>query len=477
MSRQGRPTHYHLLTGKPISSKAPWIFQGLFLGYNLGLMKIEFSGSNEARHNEPSLATRADYDVLDSNASYPELLRKNRNFRYFWGAQLVSAAGDWFNNVALLGMVLQLTGSGFASGMVLLTTSLPYFLLIPITGPIVDQFSRKKVMMLANLVGALTALSFLLVRDSNMLWLLYAGNIFLVSAAAFFNPASSAIVPNIVSKRELYPANALTGATWGVMVMVGSGLGGLVSVLFGRDIVFILNSLTFLLGIFLIWRIKMPVQTLAKAPAAQYSTWSTFIAGLAYLGKHHRVISLVALKSGWTTAGGVLVLLSVFGDQIFKAGDAGIGLLYAGRGLGALLGPFLIKPLSGIDKSDLRGVIVLGFVFQAGGYIIFAVSAGIGLWLAFLALIVAHLGGGINWTASAILLQEVVPDQYRGRVFAIDLGFSSLMLALSTLAWSVALEAGVSPVWLALAGAFVWLAFGLSWKFWTRNLSLKPEEE
>lgn len=419
----------------------------------------------------------------EAGSGYLELLKNNPNFRLFWSAQLISAAGDWFNNVALLGLVLQLTASGFASGMVLLTTSLPYFLLIPIAGPIVDRFSRKWVMLLANLAGAALALSFLLVRDGNLLWLLFAGNILLVSSAAFFNPAASAIVPNIVSRRELYAANALSGATWGIMVMVGSGLGGLVSVVFGRDIVFILNSLSFLLAALLVWFIRVRPQPGEKvekaAPDATdgYSTWGNFKAGLTYLGQHRRVISLVSLKSGWNAAGGVLVLLSVFGDQIFGAGDGGIGLLYAGRGLGALIGPFLIKPLAGSDSNKMRGVVVLGFVFQAAGYCVFAGSVGVGLWLAGLALIFAHLGGGINWTASALLLQEVVPDHYRGRVFAIDLGVSSLVQAVSTLLFSLALEIKIAPVWLALAGAGVWLSFGLAWGAWTRRMSLQPEPD
>ncbi len=440
--------------------------------YNLALMKSELLVSNEeGKNNSPP--------VLETNVGYLELLKYNRNFRNFWGAQLISAAGDWFNNVALLGLVLELTGSGFASGMVLLTTSLPYFLLIPITGPIVDRFSRKKVMLLANLAGAILALSYLLVRESSLLWLLFTGNILLVSSAAFFNPASSAIVPNIVSKRELYSANALSGATWGVMVMVGSGLGGLVSVAFGRDVVFIVNSLTFLLGMVLIWRIKLPAkQLLAKVseePVVRFSTWANFKGGLDYLKQHHRVISLVALKSGWSAAGGVLVLLSVFGDQIFKAGDGGIGLLYAGRGLGALVGPFLIRPLAGSDPVKMRRVIVMSFIIQAIGYTIFAGSPVIGIWLAALALILGHLGGGINWTASALLLQEVVPDKYRGRVFAIDLGISSLVQAVSTLAFSLALQVGIAPVWLALAGAVVWLIFGLAWNAWTLKMPLQRE--
>jgi hypothetical protein len=125
----------------------------------------------------------------------------------------------------------------------------------------------------------------------------------------------------------------------------------------------------------------------------------------------------------------------------------------------------------------MRGVVVLGYIFQAVGYIFFAGSVAVGLWLAFFCLILAHLGGGINWTASALLLQEVVPDHYRGRVFAIDLGFSSLTQAVSTLLWSVALEIKIDPVWLALAGAAVWLVFGLAWGGWTRHMSLQPEPD
>ncbi len=401
---------------------------------------------------------------------YVELVKTNANFRNLWFGQLISAAGDWFNNVALLGLALQLTGSGFAAGMVLLATGLPYFLLIPVAGPIVDRYSRKTVMLLANLAGAGAALTFLLVHDASTVWLLYAGSALLSSTAAFFNPASNAIVPNIVNDDELYPASTLSSSTWGIMVMVGSALGGLVSAQFGREVVFLINAASFILSNFLIWQIKVDHKPAKKV---QYSTWGDFQAGLTYLKLHQPIMGLVGCKSGWGLAGGVLVLLTVFGQQIFKAGDSGIGWLYAGRGLGALAGPLLIQPLVGNRPERLRLAIAIAFVVQGGGYMLFGFSAGIGLGLAVFALVLAHSGGGITWVGSSILLQQKVPDEYRGRVFAIDLGLSTLTNSISTLTWSIALELHASPVALALAGSVVFIGYGLAWTYLTSRSSFR----
>ncbi len=409
-----------------------------------------------------------------SNVGYIELVRTNPDFRNLWFGQLISAAGDWFNNVALLGLVMQLTGSGLATGMVLLANSLPLFFLIPIAGPIVDRFSRKTVMIVANLVGAGLALLFLLVHDVGMIWLIYLALALLVGTAAFFVPAASALVPNIVNSRELYSANVLSSSTWAIMVMVGSGLGGLVSASFGREVVFILNSLSFLLSTVLIWRVRAPKRPAQTEPGRKtYSTWGDFVAGLAYLREHRPVMALASCKAGWSLAGGVLILLSVFSLDIFKAGDGGIGLLYAGRGLGALIGPLLIRPLIGNDPAKMRRAISVAYGVQALGYLIFAFSSGVGIWLAVLALMVGHCGGGITWVLSSIMLQQTVPDRFLGRVFAIDTGLSTLTNSVSTLIWGVALQFGASPVGLALLSVAIFLLFDVGWTYLTSRPSFR----
>ncbi len=418
----------------------------------------------------------------EKNTGYLQLLKTNSNFRNLWFGQLISAGGDWFNNVALLGLVLQLTGSGFAAGMVLLATSLPHFLLIPIAGPIVDRHNRKHVMLAANFAGAALALVFLLVHNASDIWLVYLGGMLLISTAAFFNPASQAVVPNIVSRRELFSANALSSSTWGVMVMVGSGLGGLVSTVFGRETVFMLNALSFLLSNLLIMKVRLPARLSQTSPAKleeggcpvqSATTWSDFVGGLSYLKAHRPVIGLVACKTFWHFAAGVLVLLTIFGQQVFKAGDSGIGLLYAGRGLGALIGPLLVQPLVGTDPARMRVALSGSFLVTGAGYLLLAASPIAGIWLAAAALVLAHSGGGIAWVGSSVLLQQTVPDRYRGRVFAIDLGMNTLVGCLSILVWSLALETGAAPVTMAAIGAAVFLTSGLAWIYLTGRPSFR----
>src|SRR5215475_15515662 len=119
----------------------------------------------------------------DRPVGYWQLLQQNPRFRTLWIAQLISTAGDWFNPVAVLGLVLQLTRSGLAASFVLLASTVPMFFLIPIAGPVVDRFDRRMLMILTNLFSAGVALLFILVKTENMVWLLYVANILLVVSA------------------------------------------------------------------------------------------------------------------------------------------------------------------------------------------------------------------------------------------------------------------------------------------------------
>ncbi len=407
------------------------------------------------------------------SVGYAQLVRQNSRFRRLWTAQLISAAGDWFNSVAVLGLVLQLTNSGLDVSLVILSSSLPSFFLIPIAGPVVDRFDRRRLMILTNLASAVVALLFLLVHDSSMLWLVYTASVLLVVSASFFGPASAASIPNMVSDEELFSANALSGATWGIMVMVGSALGGIVSTVFGRDLAFIINAISFLLAAGIIATIDIPSPKAEKAIAP----WRDFAEGIDYLRCNLPAIGIVGVKAGWGIAGGVIVLLSVFGEQVFKAGDAGIGFLYSARGLGALIGPLLIQAVVGRSVDKLRNAIWIAFLFSGVGYVVFSTSGWLhALWLGCIGLLIAHFGGGINWTISSVLLQMSTPDRFRGRVFAVDNGFSTLTTGISTLIYGLALQAGTVPMVLALLGAAIFSIYGVIWGISTAQGRLRISE-
>lgn len=407
-----------------------------------------------------SVAHNPAYDP-DRPVGYRQLLKQNPRFRTLWIAQLISSGGDWFNSVAVLGLVLQLTRSGFGASLVLLASSLPMFFLIPIAGPVADRFDRRKLMILANLFSAGVSLLFILVKTEDRVWLLYVANILLIVLASFFNPASSASIPNVVTRGELFSANALAGSSWGIMVMVGSALGGIVSTLLGRDTAFIINALSFLVSAGLIAMVDVPSP---KATNKKMTPVKDFIEGMRYLRENLPSLGLVGIELGWGFGVGVVVLLSVLGTQVFHAGDAGIGILYAGRGLGVLIGPFVVPAVAGNDIKKLRNAVWLSFVSAAIGYLIVAYAGWKdSLWLAFFALMIAHFGGGVAWAVGSILLQITTPDRLRGRVSSVNGGLGTLGSGISTLVFGLALQAGTSPMILAIAGAMIFAVYGVFW--------------
>jgi predicted MFS family arabinose efflux permease len=264
-----------------------------------------------------------------------------------------------------------------------------------------------------------------------------------------------------VTRGELFSANALGGATWGIMLMVGSALGGIVSTLFGRDSAFVINALSFLIAAGLIALIEIPSP---KTTTKQITPVKDFIEGMRYLREHLPSLALVGIELGWGFGVGVVVLLSVLGTQVFHAGDAGIGMLYAGRGLGVLIGPFVVPIVAGNNIKKMRNAIWLSFVLAAIGYRIVAYAGwNDSLWLAAFGLIVAHFGGGVAWAVASILLQITTPDRLRGRVLSVNGGLGTLGSGISTLLFGLALQAGSSPMTLAVVGAAIFAVNGVFW--------------
>ncbi|NOZ06470.1 MAG: MFS transporter, partial [Chloroflexi bacterium] len=172
----------------------------------------------------------------EKTVGYGDLIRHNTEFRKLWMGQVVSNLGDWFNNVAVLGLVWALTGSGMAASLVILANTVPAVLIGPLAGVVLDRFDRRKAMIVADLIRAVLALGFLLVHRPDQVWLTYLFGAALVSVSAFFQPAMSAAIPRLTTDKEILAANGLSSSTWGMMLAIGAALGGVVTGLLGRDI-------------------------------------------------------------------------------------------------------------------------------------------------------------------------------------------------------------------------------------------------
>ena len=156
---------------------------------------------------------------------------------------------------------------------------------------------------------------------------------------------------------------------------------------------------------------------------------------------HWPVARMALVKGGWAIVGGALLLLTVFGDRVFRlggSGDAGIGVLYAARGIGAAIGSFTVTALARASEAQLTRWI--GPSYLAAGVAYATLGFAPSIWFAALTVVVAHTFGSILWVASNVLLQMSVPDVFRGRVFAAELIALALVQSAFTFATAVALD-------------------------------------
>ena len=420
--------------------------------------------------------------ATEAQAGYAELIRHNVNFRRLWMGNLVSLLGDWFNTIALYTLVLQLTaaegadqaGSPLALAGVFVVKMLPWALASPVAGLIVDRVNRRRLMIGTDVARAIVVLGFLFIDEPGELPVLYVLIALQVIFGAAFQPAKSASIPNIVSGRELLTANALSAATWSVMLAVGAAAGGFATEWLGIRAVFLLDSLTYLVSAWFVYRTSIPQDT---APARTdvsllKAAFGEILDGWTHLRTEPRIARIAWAKATWAFAGGGLVfMLALLGSQVTSSAlAAGIGVLFMARGIGTGIGPVVARAAF---KDERRWPAVLGACVAFSG-VCYGLVAYVP-WIAwsqapaYLLLLIglvalAHASSGANWVLSAVLLQQRTPDRYRGRVFATEWFLVMLCNSLSTLAAGLLLEWGVLDLRTGFAAfALAQFACGALW--------------
>jgi MFS family permease len=424
---------------------------------------------------------------------YLTILRRNRNFRLLFIGQAISQLGDWFNSVAVYALLLDLTGSATAVAGMLIVQFLPVALVGPVAGVVVDRVNRRRLMIAADVLRGVLILGLLLVRRAEDVWIAYVVMALAMSGTAFFEPARTATIPNITTAEELLPANALAAATWSAMLALGASIGGLVTAVAGRNIAFTINAASFFVSAFFLALTRYdatPANAKRRGGLLALTGITDLIDGFRYIRGEPNVAALLCVKAGWGLAGGVLLLLTIFGQRIFPIGSgaaAGIGILYGARGVGAGLGPITLRWIVGQQPRKLRRTIGPAF-FMVGVFYI-ALAGAPSLAVAALCVLCAHFGGSLLWVFSTVLLQLEVPDRFRGRVFAVELALVTLVTSASSYWTGYELDrVGRSPRMLSFVlGAMfcvpgaLWLAIQTRWHerepAGTAEPTPTPEEE
>ncbi len=333
-------------------------------------------------------------------------------------------------------------------------------------------------MIVSDILRAFVVLGFLFVRRADQLWIIYVLTVLQLGLSTFFEPAKTAAIPSIVEDRELVAANAISSVTWSAMLTIGAAIGGFITSSFGTNAAFILDAASYVLSAVLIASIRVPKRKKRerqKVSIGRLLGITETIEGIKYVKDRPRVLAALLVKPAWGLGGGILTLLAVFGERIFPVGRnaaAGIGVLFAARGIGTAVGPIVARRISGEGNKRMQVSIGIAFLLGGVGYMLFGTATS--FVLALVVLGIAHCGGSILWVFSTVILQRAVEDKFRGRVFAAELALLTLTMAASNYVTGELLDRlQISPRVVTVGVGILFLAPGFIWfvtqRWWDRE--------
>ena len=376
--------------------------------------------------------------------AFLSLLAGNRNYRYTWIGQVVSEIGDHFNNIAVFSLAVAVTRSGMVVSGVMLSRAIPAMLIGPAAGVVLDRLNRKHVMIASDLIRAVVALGFMLATGRRDTWLLYSLSALLMAASPFFTSGRAAILPAIATSEELHTANSLTQTTQWTTLTIGTLLAGTSVMTFGYKWAFAGNALSFLVSACCISRLRLPGRGFypprrALTEAEIVRPWHEYKEGLRYMRGVPLVMGLLLINIGWASGGGAAqILFTVFGEIVFNRGPAGLGFVWGFAGLGLLIGGALGYGFGRrLSFTNYKRTIMACYVVHGGSYVLFSQSS-FGWALFFIAL--SRAGVAVSSVLNMSQLLRIVPNEFRGRVFATMESVTWSMMLLSMTLAGVASE-------------------------------------
>lgn len=375
------------------------------------------------------------------SSDYRALLGDNPDFRRLWLGKLVSLLGDWFNTLALYHAISQVSTSARAIALVMVLKTLPMFLVTPWSGALLERVDRRTLLLAADAFRCLCALGMLFAHALGSLALLYAAAALMMCATGVAVPATNTIIPSVVPRRHVAGANALMSGSWSTMMALGAVIGGLSTQLLGVAPSFALDAATYVLSALLFWR--LPPQP-PSASTGERRSRSGLIAALRYLARDRYLSSLFLLKPLRSLSAGLQALIPLYGTIVFSeaSGAAWVGMLYASRGAGALIGSVALGAWVGASLTRMRRTLLLAFALVGMSLGCLSVSAA--FWQAALAIFVSSVGQAALWVCSSSLMQLEVDPRFHGRLFASEFSLAMLLMATSGFAAGALVDRGLA---------------------------------
>jgi MFS family permease len=383
---------------------------------------------------------------------------RHRDFRLFFAGQGVSQIGTWLQLIATSWLVYRLSDSAFLLGLAAFAMQIPFLVLAPIAGVLVDRLDRRRVLLLTNAIASVQAVLMFTVVALGVVapWHLIAGNLVLGIVNACDAPARQSILIQLVGGRQdLANAIALNSIMMNLARFVGPMVGGVLIAVFGERWGFAANALSYM-G--MLWALSR-IRSVAKLHVPQEAGLLRQLrAGARYAyGFLPARSALLLLTAVSMTVGSYVALMPWFAREAFQGDSGTLGLLISSAGLGALTGMFYLAMRTGV-----RGLFgLLAWTSSTAGAALLVFSFSTTLWLALPALYCVGLGMMLTAASTNTVLQTIVPDELRGRVASLYVMSFIGMSPLGALAAGWIAERAGPPLTLAACGTAALAAAGV----------------
>jgi len=383
--------------------------------------------------------------------------------RYFplWSGQLISNFGDTLHYIALVVLVFQLTGQGLAIAGLVAAEVVPVLMLGPLAGVVIDRFSRKAVLVGADLFRAALVLSLVWPQGVWHAYLVAAG---LAAGSTFFNPTVSAVIPVLTTPTQRLAANSVSWTTGRLVQILAASIAGGIIALIGTAPAFAVNAASFVFSAALIAVLQIPPHAVQLGSGAKRGLGSYFAdakAGLAYARSDPFLSRLLVVQSLASFAvGGTGAMLVVLSERHLRQPPEGFAWLIGAIGVGALIGPLIPNTLAK-DYRNARWLFV-PYVIRGIGDVLIAVFTP--LPMALLILFIYGLNTSTGMVVFNSTIQGAIPDAMRGRAFTLlDVSWSTLRLVSLGLGGLIVDRFGIEPLYW-IGGSLLLLAglLGLS---------------
>ena len=388
----------------------------------------------------------------------------HRNYRLFFGGQLISLIGTWMTAVAQSWLILQLTGNPFDLGLLTVAQFGPVLVLGLFGGLIADGLPKRRTMYVTQAVamGVSFALFLLTVTGTVQVWHVFVLAAIMGVRNSVDMPTRQAFAVEMVGREDVSNAVALNSAMFNGARIVGPALAGLAIGAFGVPIAFLIDAISFvavLLGLFLMTESELRPAPMLVRPTSATEVFVNLAEGLRYVRRTGVVLLAITVIGVVATFGiNFSILVPPLAADVLKVGASGYGFLMAATGVGSLLAALAIAFGGTQAIRMLIGAVVLGVAEVLVG----AVSS----YPADLILMFAAGAGAISMMATAnTVIQLEVPDELRGRVMSVYLTvFAGTSPVGGLLMGAIAANAGAQEA-IAIGGAVSLVAavVGFAW--------------